>query len=230
MRIFVTGATGWVGSAVIDDLQAAGHTILGLARSDAAAQALTSSGVAVHRGSLEDTASLHAGAAVADAVIHTAFNHDFSRFVENGMTERSAIGALAAALAGTGRTLIVTSGVALIAPGRLVTEDDVRDPNAEPFPRDPESAATAAAALGVRVSVIRLAPSVHGTGESHGFLPRVIALAREHGVSATGRTAGPACTAAMWRGFTGSHSSAQPSMLSITRSPTKAFRFVKSPK
>ncbi len=169
MRVFVTGATGWVGSAVIEELWAAGHTVTGLARSDAAAAALASAGIAVHRGSLEDLESLR--------------NHDFSRFAENGAAERSAIDALGSALAGTDRPLIVSSGVALMAPGRVATEDDVRDPSAVPFPRDPESVAAAAASRGVRVSVIRLAPSVHGEGD-HGFVPRVIALAREHGASA----------------------------------------------
>jgi nucleoside-diphosphate-sugar epimerase len=183
MRIFVTGATGWVGSAVTVELRAAGHTVLGLARSDAAAERLASEGIAVHRGSLEDLESLRAGAAAADAVIHTAFNHDFSRFAENAAVERGSIEALGSALAETGRSLIVTSGVALISPGRLVTEDDVRDPNSEPFPRDPESVAAAVAARGVRVSVVRLPPSVHGAGD-HGFVPAVIGLAREHGVSA----------------------------------------------
>jgi nucleoside-diphosphate-sugar epimerase len=114
---------------------------------------------------------------------HTAFNHDFSRFAENGAAERSAIEALGSELAGTDRPLIVTSGVALIAPGRVVTEDDVRDPDAVAFPRDPETVAAAAASRGVRVSVIRLSPSVHGKGD-HGFVPIVIGLAREHGVSA----------------------------------------------
>ena len=183
MRVFVTGATGWVGSAVTQELRAAGHSVIGLARTDAAAAVLTSAGVAVQRGSLEEPESLRTGATAADAVIHTAFNHDFSRFAENGAAERKAIEALGDALAGTGRPLIVTSGVALMAPGRKVTEDDVRDPNAEPFPRDPESAAVAAAARGVRVSVIRLSPSVHGEGD-HGFVPIVIGCAREHGVSA----------------------------------------------
>ena len=183
MRVFVTGATGWVGSAVVEDLRAGGHSVTGLARSEAAAAALAATGVTVQRGSLEDLDSLRAGAAAADAVVHTAFNHDFSRFAENGAVERSAIDTLGDALAGTGRQLIVTSGVALIAPGRLVTEDDARDPNAEHFPRDPEAAAAAVAARGVRVSVIRLSPSVHGKGD-HGFVPIVIGLAREHGASA----------------------------------------------
>jgi nucleoside-diphosphate-sugar epimerase len=185
MHIFVTGATGWVGSAVVEELQAGGHTVTGLARSDAAAANLAAKGIAVHRGSLEDLASLQSGASAADAVVHTAFNHDFSRFAENGAIERSAIEALGTALAGTGKPLIVTSGLALIAPGRLVTEDDVRDPSVTVrIPRDPESAAAAAAALGARVSVIRLPPSTHGAGEHHGFIPMVIGRAREHGVSA----------------------------------------------
>ena len=183
MRVFVTGATGWVGSAVVEELHAGRHTVVGLARSEASAATLDSAGITVHRGSLEDPASLVAGAAAADAVIHTAFNHDFSRFAESAAVERSAIDALGSALAGTGRPLIITSGVALIAPGRIATEDDVRDSSAPPFPRDPESGAAAVAARGVRVSVIRLAPSVHGEGD-HGFVPRLIAIAREHGASA----------------------------------------------
>jgi nucleoside-diphosphate-sugar epimerase len=183
MRIFVTGATGWVGSAVVEELRAGGHEVTGLARSEAAAATLAAAGVRVQRGSLEDLDSLRAGAAGADAVVHTAFNHDFSRFAENGAVEKSAIDALADALAGTDRQLVVTSGVALITPGRVVTEDDVRDPNAAHSPRDPESAAAAAAARGVRVSLIRLAPSVHGAGD-HGFVPIVIGMAREHAASA----------------------------------------------
>jgi nucleoside-diphosphate-sugar epimerase len=183
MRVFVTGATGWVGSAVVEELRAAGHSVTGLARSDAAAATLASTGIAVQRGSLEDLDSLRAGASAADAVVHTAFNHDFSRFADNAAVERSAIDALGDTLAGTDRQLIVTSGVALIAPGRLVTEDDARDADAEHFPRDPESAAAAVAARGVRVSVIRLSPSVHGKGD-HGFVPIVIGLARERGASA----------------------------------------------
>jgi nucleoside-diphosphate-sugar epimerase len=183
MHVFVTGATGWVGTAVTEELRAGGHTVTGLARSEEAAAKLDAAGIAVQRGSLEDLDSLQAGASAADAVVHTAFNHDFSRFAENGVAEQKAIDAIGNALAGTGKPLIVTSGVALIAPGRVVTEDDVRDPSV-PFPRDPETVAAAFVGRGVRVSVIRLSPSVHGTGESHGFVPITIGLAREHGVSA----------------------------------------------
>lgn len=183
MRVFVTGATGWVGSAVIEELRAAGHDVVGLARSDHAAAALHATGVSVHRGSLEDTESLRTGASSADAVVHAAFNDDYSRFAENGVVEQRAIEALGEALAGSGKTLVVTSGVALITPGRVVTEDDTRDASV-PFPRDPETAATAVAKRGVRVSVVRLSPCVHGAGETHGFLPHIITAAREHGVSA----------------------------------------------
>jgi len=183
MHVFVTGATGWVGSAVIEELRGAGHTVTGLARSDDAAASLAAKGIPVHRGSLEDVASLRSGAAAADAVIHTAFNHDFSRFAENGAAERSAIEALGDALAGTGKPLVITSGVALVAPGRVATEDMTPDPSV-PFPRDPETVGAAVAARGVRVSLIRLAPSVHGSGETHGFVPITIGLARRHGRSA----------------------------------------------
>ena len=181
MRVFVTGATGWVGSAVVEELQAGGHAVIGFARSDESAAKLEAAGVTVQRGSLEDLESLRAGATVADAVIHTAFSHDFTRFAENGAAERLAIGALGDALAGTGKPLIVTSGVALITPGRLATEEDTRDPSV-PFPRDPETIAREIATRGVRVSIIRLSPSVHGKGD-HGFIPIVIGMAQEHGVS-----------------------------------------------
>lgn len=182
MKVFVTGATGFVGSAVVQELIQAGHEVLGLARSDAGAAALAATGAQVHRGSLEDIDSLRSGTRAADAVIHTAFNHDYAKFAENCETERRAIEALGAELEGSDRPMIVTSGVALLAPGRIATEDDVRAPMPS-FPRVPEEVATTLSARGIRVMVVRLAPSVHGAGD-HGFVPRMIGFAREHGVAA----------------------------------------------
>ena len=187
MRVFVTGATGYIGSAIVRELFAAGHQILGLAHSDAAAASLASAGVEVHRGALDDLDSLRSGAAASDGVIHTAYIHDFSAVENAAQTDLQAVETIGAVLEGTGKPLVITSGILMLTsflpPGRLGTEEDVADPESVAPRIASENAAIALAERGVRSSVVRLSPTVHGEGD-HGFVPTLINIARTKGVSA----------------------------------------------
>jgi nucleoside-diphosphate-sugar epimerase len=183
MRIFLTGATGFIGSAIVPELISAGHQVLGMTRSDAGARSLIAAGAEVHRGDLEDLESLRRGAAMSDGVIHTAFNHDFSNFVAICETDRRAIEAMGSALVGSDRPLLITSGTGMgnTAPGQPASEENF-NPN-HPNPRKAsELAGVSVAELGVNVSVMRL-PQVHDTVKQ-GLITYLVAVAREKGISA----------------------------------------------
>ena len=182
MRVFLTGATGFVGSAVTKELIGAGHQVLGLTRSAQGAEALKAAGAEPHHGTLEDLDSLRAGAETTDGTIHCGFIHDFSNFVKSCEIDRVAIETMGSALAGSDRPFLNTSGLAGLAPGRLSTEDDA--PASNSTPRAPAEALTLGLAeRGVRAGIVRLSPSVHDAGD-HGFMPIIIGLAREKGISA----------------------------------------------
>ncbi|KIN15869.1 SDR family oxidoreductase [Halomonas sp. KHS3] len=178
MRVFVTGATGWVGSAVVDDLIAARHQVKGLVRDGDKATILATKSAGVVRGTLDDLDIIYEAARTVDAVIHTAFNHDFSKFQESAAQDQRVIEALGSSLEGSDRPLVVTSGLSGIPCGGVET-----DSPHPAVPRKSEVAAQSLAERGVRVATVRLAPSVHGSGD-HGFIPLVIRKARETGVSA----------------------------------------------
>jgi nucleoside-diphosphate-sugar epimerase len=178
MRIFVTGASGFVGSAVVAELLRAGHQVVGLARSDASAAAVKAAGAEVQRGDLTDLDGLGRGASSADGVIHLGFIHDFANYAKSAETDRAAIQTMAAALAGSNRPLVVTSGtLAAGAPGAIGTEGDPGDAT-----RRFSESALEAAPRGVRGVIARLSPTVHGDGD-HGFVPRLIQIARDKGIS-----------------------------------------------
>ncbi len=191
MKVFVTGATGFIGSAIVHELLANGHQVLGLARSDEAAASLVSVGADVQRGTLENLDSLYSGAAASNGVIHVAFRTlagqtSSSAYTEAIEIERRAIEALGAALVGTDRPLVVTSATAFLLPGRIATEEDVPDANSAAATRNirnPEDATFSLVSRGVRASVVRLPLSVHGEGD-HGFISNLITTARAKGVSA----------------------------------------------
>ena len=186
MRVFVTGATGFIGSAVVRELIETGHQVLGLARSDAAAAKIASAGAEVHRGSLDDLDSLRNGATSSDGVIHLAFIHDFSDYEGAARTDQRTVQTIGAALEGSGKPFVITSGTMMLTfflpPGRLGTEKDVADAGSVAPRVASENAALALSERGVRSSVVRLSPSVHGEGRS-GFVEVLISIAREKGVS-----------------------------------------------
>jgi nucleoside-diphosphate-sugar epimerase len=182
MRIFMTGATGWIGTAARRELAAAGHDVVGLARSDEAERALLEAGASVARGDLDDLDVLREAADDADAVVHLGYNHDFSEMAAAAATDLAAVQAMGSVLRGSGRALLVASGTLGLAPGRLATEDDLPDPARHP--RIATSvAALALAEEGVRTSVLRFPPSVHGEGD-HGFVATLVDVARSTGRSA----------------------------------------------
>lgn len=183
MRVFVTGASGFIGSALVPELIGAGHQVLGLARSDASARVLAAAGAEVHRGALDDPDSLRAGAALADGVVHLAYIHDFSDLHTAERADQAAVDALGGALEGSDRPLVVTSGTLVMAAGRVATEQDAPDPASAGAHRiAPEQTALGLASRGVRSSAVRLAPTVHGEGDG-GFLAALITTARDKGVS-----------------------------------------------
>lgn len=179
MRVFVTGAAGFIGTAVTKELMANGHQVLGLARSNDNAKALENLGAEIHRGGLEDLDSLRQGAKESDGTIHLAFNHDFSKFAENGQLDKHAIEAMGSVLEGSDKPFIVTSGTLLVAPGRLATEEY---PVAPGLPRMSEPAGLAFAARAVRAMAVRL-PQVHGGDGKCGLVNWLLNIAREKGVS-----------------------------------------------
>ncbi len=183
MKVFVTGATGFVGTAVVQELLANGHQVLGLARSEESAEKLTSAGAEVHRGDLNDFESLKSGAAASDAVIHLGFVHDFTRFEEMCKLDGKVIETIGETLVGTDKPFLITSGTALFSKDGITTEKDLSAHNSHPRIAT-ENAADTMAAKGVKVAVIRLSPSVHGKGDVIGFVPTLISIAREKNKSA----------------------------------------------
>ena len=231
MRVFITGASGFVGSALVPELLGAGHRVVGLARSDASAAALRAAGAEVHRGSLEDLESLRAGAAGGDAVVHLAFIHGTAGFAEAARIDAQAVATIGAALEGSGRPFVVATGIGVPAARVAV----VPESNAPPAAR----LAGPRAALRfldkkVHTTIVCLPPVTHGPGDTHGFVPRLIAVARDkeslRASSATGRTAGRRYTSVTPRDCSTSPSRNCPRAPLSTPSPTRASPSAMSPR
>ncbi len=188
MKVFVTGASGYIGSAIVRELLAAGHQVLGLARSDTSAASLAAASAEVHRGHLNDLDSLRNGAAAADGVIHLAFVYDFSDFQGAAQTDLRAIETIGAVLEGSDKPFVITSGTLMLTfflpPGHVGTEKDVANPGSAAPRIASENATIALAKHGVRSSIVRLAPTVHSEWDKRGFVPSLIGIARDKGVSA----------------------------------------------
>lgn len=183
MRVFVTGASGWIGTAATNELLSRGHEVVGLARSDASAAALTTRGITSLAGALADLDVLERGAKDADTVLHLGFVHDFDHFAESGRIERAAVQTFGDTLAGSGRALLLASGLAGLTAGRTATEDEPNHAHGPDSPRGgSENLALEYAAKDVRVVPLRFAASVHGTGD-HGFAATLVRIARERGVA-----------------------------------------------
>ena len=181
MRVFVTGASGWIGSAVVPELLSTGHDVVGLARSDESAASIAAAGAEIYRGSLDDPASLREGVEKCDGVIHLGYNHDFSQIPEAAKTDRAVVETIGSVLEASARPFVVASGVLGLAPGRVATENDQPDPHVHPRIAN-VAWALSLAESGVRSSSVRFAPTVHGEGD-HGFVATLVAVARAKGAS-----------------------------------------------
>jgi nucleoside-diphosphate-sugar epimerase len=181
MRVFVTGASGWIGSAVVPELLDAGHVVVGLARSDESAAAISAAGAEPYRGSLDDPMSLREGVALSDGVVHLGYNHDFTQMENAAKTDRGVVEIIGSILKDSGRPFVVAGGVLGLAPGRVATENDQPDPGVHPRIANVQFTLSLAD-QGVRSSCVRFAPTVHGDGD-HGFVATLVAIARATGLS-----------------------------------------------